>query len=242
MSDRQARDPKFVQITTPVLAATSCDALDEAARCGALTTTASMGDRQPRDRRVASMSAAARVDGSPGFGPAAPTGFLETPRVVSTPQPTRGSPRRPGQMAPLRSEVGYAMIDHARAYACTKGGTVAGAHLLDVGRSAAPTQSRAARATRPPGAPATAPCRPLGSRGRSISRLAAADRAARASARPHRTTPKSWTPRIPPRAVLDTLRADGAGLGSREAVTQGERCPPAPMGPGEKGLEVDYPL
>ena len=58
---------------------------------------------------------------------------------------------------------------------------------------------------------------------------------ARASPRPHRTTPKSWTPRIPPRAVLDTLRADGAGLGSREAVTQGERCPPAPMGPDREG-------
>jgi hypothetical protein len=53
---------------------------------------------------------------------------------------------------------------------------------------------------------------------------------ARASPRPHRTTPKSWAPRIPPRAVLDTLRADGAGLGSREAVTQGERCLPAPHG------------
>ena len=42
---------------------------------------------------------------------------------------------------------------------------------------------------------------------------------ARASPRPHRTTPKSWTPRIPPRAVLDTLRADGAGLGSRAERT-----------------------
>ena len=36
---------------------------------------------------------------------------------------------------------------------------------------------------------------------------------ARPSPRPHRTTPKSWTPRIPPRAVLDTLRTEGAGLG-----------------------------
>jgi hypothetical protein len=33
---------------------------------------------------------------------------------------------------------------------------------------------------------------------------------------------------VPP--AVDTLRADGAGLGSREAVTQGERCPPAPHG------------
>jgi hypothetical protein len=50
------------------------------------------------------------------------------------------------------------------------------------------------------------------------------------------------TPRIPPRTVLDTLRTDGAGLRSREAVTQGERCPPAPWDPTEKGLYVDDPL
>jgi hypothetical protein len=30
-------------------------------------------------------------------------------------------------------------------------------------------------------------------------------------------------------------------LGSREAVTQGERCLPAPWDPIEKGLYVDYP-
>jgi hypothetical protein len=33
----------------------------------------------------------------------------------------------------------------------------------------------------------------------------------------------------------DTLRADNAGLGSREAVTQDERCPPAPMGSDRTG-------
>jgi hypothetical protein len=65
--------------------------------------------------------------------------------------------------------------------------------------------------------------------------------AARASPRPHRTTPKSWMPWIPPRAVLDTLSADGAGLGSRQAVPQGERCPPAPWDPTEKGASCRLP-
>ena len=45
----------------------------------------------------------------------------------------------------------------------------------------------------------------------------------------------------PPRAVVDTLSADGAGLGSRQAVTQGERCPP-PWDLTEKGPNVDYLL
>ena len=44
-----------------------------------------------------------------------------------------------------------------------------------------------------------------------------------------------YPPADPTRAVLDTLRADSAGWGSREAVTQGERCPPAPMGPDREG-------
>jgi hypothetical protein len=41
---------------------------------------------------------------------------------------------------------------------------------------------------------------------------------AHASPRPHRATPKSWTRRIPPGAVLDTHRAGGAALGSRVGV------------------------
>jgi hypothetical protein len=54
--------------------------------------------------------------------------------------------------------------------------------------------------------------------GRSTSEVAAADRASPRSPRPHRTTPKSRTRRIPLGAVLDTPRAGGAGLGPREAV------------------------
>jgi hypothetical protein len=44
-----------------------------------------------------------------------------------------------------------------------------------------------------------------------------------------------------PRAVLDTLRTGGAGLGPREAVRQSEPCPPTPLGQ-EKGSTSPLPM
>src|SRR6185436_1474666 len=70
---------------------------------------------------------------------------------------------------------------------------------------------------------------------RSISRLAAADRARPCFPAPSPDDAEVLDAADPTRAVLDTLRADRAGLRSREAVTQGERYPPAPMGPDREG-------